>query len=236
MKKFISNAEISTGLGNPDEIWEQIYKSKEWGKYPPENLIRFIARNFYNAKDKNAIKVLELGLGTGANLWFCAREGFRVSGIEWSKSGIERFQKRMQEENLSQQIDTLLQGGYAKKLDEFQDESFDAIIDVASLTCNDFDKTKLIFSKLIKKLKTGGKFYSSTLAKGLLGYDKTKPNFQEPKEGIYYSVGSLRFEDKNSLKKLYKDKNFKIESILTSILQQDKTIIDKLYIVEGVKC
>ncbi|TKX30195.1 SAM-dependent methyltransferase [Campylobacter sp. MIT 12-5580] len=218
------------------QIWEDIFSSREWGKYPPENLIRFIARNFYKVKDRNKVKILELGLGTGANLWFCAREGFRVSGIEWSKSGIERFQKRMQEEHLIGQIDTLLQGDYAQKLDELEDESFDAIIDVASLTCNDFDKTRLIFSKLIKKLKTKGKFYSSTLAKGLLGYDKTKPAFQEPKEGIYTHVGSLRFEDKNSLKRLYKDKNFKIENILTSILEQDKTIIDKLYIVEGVKC
>ncbi len=34
MKKFISNAEISSGAGSASEIWENIYSKKEWGKYP----------------------------------------------------------------------------------------------------------------------------------------------------------------------------------------------------------
>ncbi|EAL1485109.1 SAM-dependent methyltransferase, partial [Campylobacter coli] len=46
-------------------FWENIFSNKEWGKYPSENLIRFIARNFYNVKNRNEIRILELGLGTG---------------------------------------------------------------------------------------------------------------------------------------------------------------------------
>ncbi|EAI7225285.1 class I SAM-dependent methyltransferase, partial [Campylobacter coli] len=112
MKKFINNEEISNNIGTNEEIWENIFSNKEWGKYPSENLIRFIARNFYNVKNRNEIRILELGLGTGANLWFCAREGFRVSGIEWSKTGVERFQKRLDDENLSSQIDKIIIGDY----------------------------------------------------------------------------------------------------------------------------
>ncbi len=133
MKKFINNEEISNNIGTNEEIWENIFSNKEWGKYPSENLIRFIARNFYNVKNRNEIRILELGLGTGANLWFCAREGFRVSGIEWSKTGVERFQKRLDDENLSSQIDEIKIGDYEQKLDEFKDESFDAWIDSYSL-------------------------------------------------------------------------------------------------------
>ncbi|KQI09009.1 hypothetical protein K777_09955, partial [Campylobacter coli CVM 41970] len=33
-------------------------------------------------QDRSKINILELGFGTGANLWFCAKEGFSVSGIE----------------------------------------------------------------------------------------------------------------------------------------------------------
>ncbi|EAI6302558.1 SAM-dependent methyltransferase, partial [Campylobacter jejuni] len=96
MKKYISNIEISTNQGTNAQIWENIFSQKEWGKYPSENLIRFIAKNFYNVKDRSKINILELGLGTGANLWFCAKEGFSVSGIEWSKTGVERFKQRLE--------------------------------------------------------------------------------------------------------------------------------------------
>ncbi|WP_240682424.1 hypothetical protein [Campylobacter jejuni] len=54
-------------------IWEQIFSKKEWGKYPSENVIRFIARNFYNVQDRSKINILELGFGTGANLWLWYR-------------------------------------------------------------------------------------------------------------------------------------------------------------------
>ncbi|ECL6467391.1 SAM-dependent methyltransferase, partial [Campylobacter jejuni] len=74
MKKYISNEEISNNLGSNEKIWEQIFSKKEWGKYPSENVIRFIARNFYNVQDRSKINILELGFGTGANLWFCAKE------------------------------------------------------------------------------------------------------------------------------------------------------------------
>ncbi|UWN33353.1 hypothetical protein AEI09_06520 [Campylobacter jejuni] len=108
MKKYISNIEISTNQGTNAQIWENIFSQKEWGKYPSENLIRFIAKNFYNVKDRSKINILELGLGTGANLWFCAKEGFSVSGIEWSKTGVERFKQRLENENLSHRIFTML--------------------------------------------------------------------------------------------------------------------------------
>jgi hypothetical protein len=42
-----------------DPVWERIFQSKEWGKYPPEHVIRFVARNFYLARDRNKIRLLE---------------------------------------------------------------------------------------------------------------------------------------------------------------------------------
>ncbi len=176
-------------------LWEQIFSKKEWGKYPSESIIRFIARNFYNVQDRSKINILELGLGTGANLWFCAKEGFNVSGIEWSKTGVERFKARMKDENLSDKIKQIKIGDYVERLDEFEDESFDAIIDIASLCCNDREKSKNIFLKAIKKLKNGGKFYSSALSKNIFGYEANKGDFFEPTKGIYTGVGILRFND-----------------------------------------
>ncbi|WP_270982794.1 class I SAM-dependent methyltransferase [Campylobacter upsaliensis] len=219
---------------NKSVLWEEIFSKKEWGKYPSESVIRFIARNFYNVKDRNTIKILELGLGTGANLWFCAREGFKVSGIEWSKTGVERFRARLKEENLSTQIEQIEIGDYLEKLDNFKDESFDAVIDVASLCCNDREKTRQIFLKAFKKLKVGGKFFSTALGRGALG-SLGEGDFFEPKEGIYTNVGKLRFDDELSLKELYAHENLKCLSLSTQILENEGVVLDKILIFEGLK-
>ncbi|MBS4276133.1 class I SAM-dependent methyltransferase [Campylobacter vulpis] len=216
---------------NKSVLWEEIFSKKEWGKYPSESVIRFIARNFYNVKDRNSIKILELGLGTGANLW---REGFKVSGIEWSKTGVERFKARMQDEKLSTQIEQIEIGDYLEKLDNFKDESFDAVIDVASLCCNDREKTRQIFLKAFKKLKVGGKFFSTALGRGALG-SLGKGDFFEPKEGIYTNVGKLRFDDELSLKELYAHSNLKCLSLSTQILENEGVVLDKILIFEGLK-
>ncbi|WP_270972185.1 class I SAM-dependent methyltransferase [Campylobacter upsaliensis] len=219
---------------NKSVLWEEIFSKKEWGKYPSESVIRFIARNFYNVKDRNSIKILELGLGTGANLWFCTREGFKVSGIEWSKTGVERFKARLKEEKLSTQIEQIEIGDYLEKLDDFKDESFDAVIDVASLCCNDREKTRQIFLKAFKKLKVGGKFFSTALGRGALG-SLGEGDFFEPKEGIYTNVGKLRFDDELSLKELYAHENLKCLSLSTQILENEGVVLDKILIFEGLK-
>ena len=55
--------------------WDKIFKDNEWGKYPCEELIRFISRKFHG-KNRKIIKILEVGCGAGANIWFYQR-GFR---------------------------------------------------------------------------------------------------------------------------------------------------------------
>jgi hypothetical protein len=58
-----------------DPVWEQIFASREWGKYPPEHVVRFVARNFYRVPDRKQVRLLEVGCGPGANVW-ASSEGF----------------------------------------------------------------------------------------------------------------------------------------------------------------
>jgi len=67
-----------------DQVWESVFKQQEWGKYPGESLIKFVARNFYK-NDRKRVSLLEIGCGPGANIWFMAREGFNVTGIDGSQ-------------------------------------------------------------------------------------------------------------------------------------------------------
>ena len=36
-----------------DEYWEEVHSKTEWGQYPTEHVIRFIARNYYNTERMN---------------------------------------------------------------------------------------------------------------------------------------------------------------------------------------
>ncbi|EAH4640455.1 class I SAM-dependent methyltransferase [Campylobacter jejuni] len=236
MKKYISNEEISNNLGSNEKIWENIFSQKEWGKYPSENVIRFIARNFYNVQDRSKINILELGFGTGANLWFCAKEGFSVSGIEWSKTGLERFRARLKDENLSTQIEQIEIGDYLEKLDLFKNESFDAWMDSYSLAYNDFEKTKQIIKKAMKKLKIGGKFFSITPSLYNEGFEKDANlgyHLVKPVSGTDAFTGVIRYCDEEDLKRLYEGEGYKITSIKIHIQKDLEKQLNELYIIEG---
>ena len=81
-----------------DPVWEEVFKKQSWGKYPTVDVIRFIARNFYHADNRKNIKLLELGCGPGANLWFMSREGFTIYGIDASTTAIAQAEERLNSE------------------------------------------------------------------------------------------------------------------------------------------
>ena len=83
-----------------DKIWEELFRTHEWGKYPPESVVRFVARNFYSAPERGRIRLLDAGCGPGACSWFMAREGFQVSGIDGSPSAIKYAKERLAAEGL----------------------------------------------------------------------------------------------------------------------------------------
>lgn len=220
------------------QLWETIFQNKEWGKYPSEELIRFVARNFYAAPDRKKIKILELGLGTGANVWYMTREGFSVSGIEWSEIGCNRCAKRLEQEGLSPFLETIKQGDYAEKIDEFADDYFDAWIDCASLTCNTFDKAKTIVEKAIKKLKVGGKFFSITPMEGTFGLFEDKNvgyHACMPVEGNYAHTGFVRYVTDKDIQSLYSGENYSITQFYTVKTFANDVMMNAMAVIEGVR-
>ena len=73
-----------------DNSWESLFKKRDWGVYPNEELIKFIAKHYYKVSNRYKIKILELGCGPGANIWYLAREKFNVHGIDGSKTAINK--------------------------------------------------------------------------------------------------------------------------------------------------
>ncbi|MEK7376530.1 MAG: class I SAM-dependent methyltransferase, partial [Candidatus Margulisiibacteriota bacterium] len=141
-------------------LWDDIFSVQEWGKYPAEALIRFVARNFYK-KDRNSIKILEVGCGPGPNIWYIAREGFNAYGIDISGSAIEKAKSRLKAEGLSAD----LRVGDIKQL-PYEDKSFDAVIDNECLYCNNRKDTETVLKEIKRVLKDSGSLFSRTFSDG----------------------------------------------------------------------
>src|SRR5262249_23163408 len=58
--------------------------------YPNEELLRFFGRHYFGltAAERLCLNVLEVGCGSGANLWMIAREGFAAHGIDFAPEAV----------------------------------------------------------------------------------------------------------------------------------------------------
>jgi SAM-dependent methyltransferase len=220
------------------DLWESVFQNQTWGKYPPIPLVRFIAKHFHPVRDRSELRVLELGSGPGANLWFLAREGFTVYGIDGSETACRLARQRLEEENLRERIGELLVGDYFEHLKYFPDEFFDAVIDIESLYCNSFERSRKIMKSVFQKLKKNGKFFSMTFAENSYGFEKgNEIDYHAilPTDGPMAGKGFSRFTTKSDIYDLYEHENSKIINIQRQDLILDETRSIKEWIIEAEK-
>ncbi len=145
--------------------FEKQYKEKGFTsqrRYPNEALIQFLAGNYFYLpiNKRGGIRVLELGCGSGANLWMVAREGFSAYGIDIAPTGISLCKQML---NLwGVKADVRL--GDMKKLD-FKNAFFDIIFDVVSMQHITTQEHTSAYKEAHRCLKKGGYFFQWHLGK-----------------------------------------------------------------------
>jgi SAM-dependent methyltransferase len=187
-----------------DPVWEHIFCSREWGKYPPEHLVRFVAGNFYRVPDRKEIRLLEIGCGPGANVWFMAREGFTVSGIDGSATAVHQANDRLSKEGLTADLRV---GDFAQL--PWSDAGFDGVVENVSLYCNRFDAVKHALGEIRRVLKPGAAFLSSFFTDRTWGYGLgtvVEPHgFTDITEGPTAATGFALFLNRDRLDELFRD-------------------------------
>lgn len=214
-----------------DPVWEEVFITQSWGKYPGEDLIRFIARNFYKSPDRREIKILEVGCGPGANLWYMAREGFSVYGVDGSETAIAQAKERLDREAPNWQGELLV--GDISRL-PYSDSFFDAAVDNEAICCNSYENSKIIYKELARVMKKNGKLFSRTFARGCWGDGTGKDvglNAWIVDEGPLYKKGIVRFTDYSEIADLLED--FKVNEIelLTRTMEDRKHEVREWVIV-----
>lgn len=149
--------------------WDEKFRSRTWGRYPPEDLVRFMGRNWRDA-DKATVKVLETGCGPGANLWFMHREGFAVHGIDVSPAAIGIARDRIARENagIPAPAPDLRVGNFSRL--PWPDAHFDVAVDIFALYANTTDVIRATLAEIARVLKPSALLYSKLWGTGCTGY------------------------------------------------------------------
>ncbi len=179
------------------ERWNDVFESRDWGRYPPEELIRFVARNFGDVSERGDVRFLEVGCGPGANIWFLRREGFAVAGIDGSHAAIEQARARLAAEGLNDgpdQID-LRQGNFASL--PWGDDSFDAVFDIEAINANEMSTIRSCVAEIHRVLKPGGVFFGKMFGAKTTGHGTGDPiednTTDDPTEGPCAGFGLCHF-------------------------------------------
>jgi SAM-dependent methyltransferase len=150
-------------------------------RYPNEELLRFFGRHYFglSREQRRNIRVLEVGCGSGANLWMVAREGFDAHGIDLSAKGAALCEEMMKQWGVTAMIKTADMMAIP-----FPDRHFDVVLDVFSSYCLDEASFERYLDEVRRVIKKDGRYFSYTPS-------KASDAFREP--------GSARLIDASTL-------------------------------------
>ena len=180
-----------------DPIWEDLYnKGKHLNRYPYTTVVSVISSLVQSMDKKNEIRVLEVGCGAGNNLWFAAREGLQVSGIDASSAAINYAKNRFREEDLEGDFRI---GDFTDL--PFDDHFFDLVIDRAAITSTGLSNSLKAIKEVNRVLKKGSRFYSELFSDSTtvgLG-SKVGDNLIMGIDGPYSGVGQICLYSRSQL-------------------------------------
>ena len=187
-----------------DPVWEEKYAGGHAQRYPWDLVVSFVYRHRPAGRKNGDIRILEVGCGTGANLWFAAREGFSVSGIDASQSAIRYARQRFQGEGLEGDLRV---GDFTRM--PFASGTFDLVIDRAAITCCGFSAGKKAVEEVRRVLADEGKFLFNAYSRRHLSAVSGKPGGDGLITGIrcgkLVGFGQLCFYGKADITSLFKN-------------------------------
>lgn len=187
-----------------EDFWEQRYRDGARQDYPWSQVVSFVMRHHDRTKPRGQTTVLEIGCGTGANLWFAAREGFRVIGFDASPAAIEHARARFKADGLE---GTFHVASFAQM--QLGQASVNMVIDRASLTCVPLPQMKEAIAKIQTALRPGGVFlttpYSATTVGINAGPRPDDKHHTDITQGRAAGYGGLSYLDSDDIKSLLGD-------------------------------
>ncbi|KOS27711.1 methyltransferase [Bacillus anthracis] len=147
-----------------NNFWNDRYKSDEY--YYGETNNEFIKQQAFRLINHN--KVIAFAEGEGRNAIFLAKQGHKVTAIDYSEDGLEKTKKLAKKHNVEV---------HTKKVDLLADslpvDEYDAAIMVFGHFHNDHQK--MILDKMIQTIKPGGLIMFEVYSKKQINYGTGGP-------------------------------------------------------------
>ena len=212
--------------GTTDPVWEAQYSEGHSQRYPWDAVVSFIFRNAPRDRPRTQVSVLEVGYGTASNLWFAAREGFQVCGIEGSPSAVRAAEDRFREEELPGD----LRCGEFPEL-PFADNSVDLGIDRCATTCVSRQVATDTIREVHRVLRPSGRFFLNTYSSehssaksGTLASDGRRIDIVT---GTLVGAGGICFYDEAQLREVIGDGWTILE--LCHLISDDRNTTDGIH-------
>ncbi|HEY7135175.1 MAG TPA: class I SAM-dependent methyltransferase [Acidimicrobiia bacterium] len=132
-------------------VWDDIFATRAWGRWPAEEAVRAVASLGAGAR----LRILEIGSGAGAQLWYAEHEGHVAVGVDRSRVGAQRALERLREECLPTRV--AVADALALPL---ADSSFDVVLDVEALAYIGEDETAAAWHEVARVLRPASHFVS----------------------------------------------------------------------------
>ena len=180
-------------------IWETTFAKRQWGEYPPEELVRIVKRNENGLSEKGYC--LELGCGPGANAKLLRAVYDDYYAIELSKSAINQLRDRIS--NIK--AENIVNGDFTKL--PWEANKFKFICDNFSMYANEMENICSTIKEVSRVLKPGGIFYSRVWGKNCYGIDErykvSKHSYDNLAEGPCAGYGISTFFDIELIEETY---------------------------------
>lgn len=180
-------------MTHPATTWEQIHRARPWGRWPAEEVVRTLApwRN-------RGLRVLDIGCGAGAHLWYLAREGFRPVGLDIAHAALERAVARCREERVRAPVAQ----ADSRRL-PVRDAAFDLVLDVQAFSCLHERDVPTAWGEVARVLRPGGRFvsigFTPATAAHLEGRRLAPRTLTDIRSGPLAGLGTISFLDPDAL-------------------------------------
>lgn len=134
-------------------LWRELHKSsRHRTKYPVENVVRFIFKNF---KRDGSEKILDLGCGAGRHVIFMATEGIVPYGLDFSQEGVEYTRSVLSEMGMHEYAENIKVSNVTDI--PFEDGVFDGLLCIGVLYYMGVSDIKKAASEIYRVLRDDGK-------------------------------------------------------------------------------
>jgi len=189
-------------MADLDPVWEKKYAAGHAERYPWDSVVSFVHRNAPRGLPRGEVKIVEVGCGTASNLWFAAREGFQVWGVDGSASAIAAARQRFKDDGLDGTLDV---SDFTRL--PHPDAQFHLAIDRAAITCVGLAAAARVAGELRRVLRPGGRFFfnpysdrHSSFRSGQAGPDGLRLGITE---GSLVGVGQICFYGRAQVEALF---------------------------------